>query len=66
MTGRTRHELADHEWRMTRAEAEQVTCPECHAAPGQPCTNLTDGQPLGRLPAHWRRIHTADKDTHHG
>lgn len=42
-----------------RLEAERFTCPECEAAPGETCRNVHDGQPLGKLPAHWRRIKAA-------
>jgi hypothetical protein len=54
-------EIADLEWRMERAEAEQVPCPEpnCQAPAGETCRRITDGGLLGRLPAHHRRITAA-------
>ncbi len=44
-----------------RLEAERFNCPECEAAPGETCRNVHDGQPLGKLPAHWRRIKAAEE-----
>jgi hypothetical protein len=43
-----------------RQEAERVECPECHAPVGVRCQNLDGGGPLGKLPAHWRRIRAAE------
>lgn len=42
-----------------RQLAELVACPECGAVPGERCANVHDGQPLEKLPAHWRRIRAA-------
>lgn len=53
----TRREVSDMEWRMTRAEAEQVGCPRCAADPGAHCAN-TFGDEL-KAPAHWQRIEAA-------
>lgn len=47
---------ADAEWRHERAQAETVMCEECHQPAGETCLNLSDGRPLGKLPAHHRRI----------
>ena len=41
-------------------QAELVACPECHAPVGERCRNVHDGPPLGRLPAHWRRLRAAE------
>lgn len=46
MTGRTRRDLADFEWRMDRDHAETVTCPRCNAQVGQPCRNPITGDEL--------------------
>lgn len=47
-------------WRdYERSEAQQVVCPECHVQAGETCRNVHDGQPLGKQPAHWRRIKAA-------
>lgn len=56
-----RRHFHDLEWRMERAEAEVVDCtePGCEAVPGETCRNLDDGLPLGRLPAHHRRMTAA-------
>ena len=43
-----------------RQQAELVACPECGAVVGERCSNVHDGQPLGRLPAHWRRLKAAE------
>lgn len=53
--------LKNLEWLGQRDEAETVTCPECHAGPGEHCRNVHDGQELVRLPAHWRRIHASEE-----
>jgi hypothetical protein len=52
---------ADAEWRMLREQAETEPCPEldCPAVAGETCVNLDDRLPLGRLPAHSRRIRAA-------
>jgi hypothetical protein len=51
-------------WRdYERSEAEQVSCPECEAPVGERCRNVHDGQPLGRLPAHWRRLKAAEVES---
>ena len=47
----------DHE----RQQAEQVACPECGAVVGERCSNVHDGKPLGKLPAHWRRLRAAEQ-----
>lgn len=44
-----------------RQQAEQVECPECHAGVGERCRNVHDGQPIRKLPAHWRRLRAADQ-----
>ena len=44
-----------------RLEAEQVACPECSAGVGETCRDVHNGQPLGKLPAHWRRIKAASQ-----
>lgn len=54
---RTRREVSDMEWRMTRADAERARCPRCSAAVGEHCVN-TFGDEL-RAPAHWQRIDAA-------
>lgn len=41
-------------------QAELVACPECGAVVGERCSNVHDGKPLGKLPAHWRRIRAAE------
>lgn len=46
-----------------RQQAERVACPECGAIPGERCSNVHDGQPLGKLPAHWRRIRAAGTES---
>jgi hypothetical protein len=62
---RTRAELADAEWRATRAEAETVDCPApplgCGMPAGQTCTRINRGQPLQHLPAHSARIRKAQE-----
>ena len=51
-----RRREAGLEWDNERAEAEKHPCPECEAGVGETCRNVHDGQPLERLPAHWRRL----------
>lgn len=51
---------ADHEWRMTRDEAETVRCPSCGAAPRESCRNTITGDET-RFPAHPSRITAANK-----
>jgi hypothetical protein len=68
---RTRAELADAEWRATRAEAETVDCPApplgCGMPAGQTCINreitrhLGRAVPLDNLPAHPGRIRKAQE-----
>lgn len=49
-------------WRdYERQQAERVACPECAAPVGETCRDVHNGQPLGRFPAHWRRIKAADQ-----
>ena len=43
-----------------RAAAIQIACPDCIANNGQPCLNLSTGQPLKRQPAHMRRLKNAE------
>ena len=52
-------EYAAREKDFERQEAEKLPCPECQAPVGERCRNVHDGQPLGRFPAHWRRIKAA-------
>lgn len=56
-----RHEHAALEKDNERLEAERVTCPECEAPVGETCRDVHNGQPLGKLPAHWRRIKAASQ-----
>lgn len=68
---RTRAELADHEWRATRAEAETVDCPPpptgCGEPAGHTCINRAITRhagravPLDNLPAHPARIRKAQE-----
>lgn len=48
-------------WDHLRAEATAVACPQpkCLAEPGEPCRNVGTGAPLGRRPAHERRLWAA-------
>jgi hypothetical protein len=70
MTGRTRHELAEHEWRMERFVAESVDCPRCGALgrdeerdmPARHCWNQIIGGEL-QAPAHDARIREARRPT---
>lgn len=55
-----RQEQADREWRMERANAEQVTCPWCLAEPGVTCVNSVTGEQMRKVPAHWQRLHAAE------
>lgn len=50
-----------HGWLMARHEAQKVTCPACHAPPGEVCTH-PDGVPLGASPAHSQRLTAAEKE----
>ena len=43
-----------------RQLAETVGCPECGAVAGERCSNVHDGLPLEKQPAHWRRIRAAE------
>lgn len=54
--------LKNLEWLGQRDEAEQFTCLECDAAPGEHCVNVRSGAELEKLPAHWRRIKAAEED----
>ena len=53
--------LAALELDHVRQEAQRVECPECLVEAGERCRNVHDGQPLKRLPAHWRRIRAAEE-----
>ena len=61
MSRRTRHEIAELEWRLERDLAETVPCaePGCDAPIGAQCQNTANGHPLENQPAHWRRIRDA-------
>lgn len=63
---RTRGEIADHEWRALRHQAEQVDCPAppygCGRPTGMTC-HTSDGFELVKLPAHAARIRTAERTT---
>lgn len=54
-----RREEAALESDNDRHEFQRVACPECDAEPGKPCRDVHNGQPLGKLPAHWRRVKAA-------
>lgn len=58
MSGWTRRDLADFEWRMIRDQAEQATCPRCQAEPGVSCRNPITGDKVS-FPAHFQRIDAA-------
>lgn len=65
MTGRTRHEIAQHEAAMDRFLAGSVRCPRCGAAArteerdAEPCQNPVTGLVLRNGPGHWQRIRLA-------
>ena len=56
-----RREEAALELDNDRIEFGQVPCPECGAGVGERCRDVHNGQPLGKLPAHWRRIKASDQ-----
>lgn len=63
---RTRGEIADHEWRALRHQAETVDCPAQPYGCGQPAGSTCrtyEGFELQKLPAHAARIHTAERTT---
>lgn len=55
----THRDLADAEWRMERATAEQVDCRDCGQQAGETCINLRDSLPLVKQTAHASRIKDA-------
>jgi hypothetical protein len=58
-----RQSVSDAEWRMERAQAETISCPQpgCTAQVGETCINLINQLPLENQPAHILRIREAQE-----